>query len=94
MSKIGDVFGGGGGGGEAFSLLSRVPGLLETKRARDAAKKKAEEDRELEGARKRAREAEKLRKGRQASILTSSRGVTEPLGTANRPRASSLLGGG
>lgn len=46
-------------------------------------------------ARKRAQEAERLRKGQKSTILTGGKGVTEKLGSASRPgaRASKLLGG-
>ena len=52
-------------------------------------------DPEIEAARQRQREAERLRKGRRASIITGGKGVTEPLGSVSRPeaRASDLLGG-
>ena len=80
----------------------RAPGAFpragERIQSKERAKLKKEQlaqlqDRELEEARRRAREAERLRRGRQASIMTSTRGVTEPLGSVDRPRASSLLGG-
>ena len=48
---------------------------------------------QLEEARQRAREEARSRRGRRASILTSGRGITEPLGTTIRPRAAALLGG-
>lgn len=85
-----------GGGGRLPGSFPRA-GILASSPERAKAKEeqlKAIQDREIEAARKRIREAERLRQGRRASILTSSRGVTEPLGTANRPRASTLLGGG
>ena len=45
----------------------------------------------LEAARRQA-EADRLRKGRRSTILTSRRGVEDKLGTVNRPEASTLLG--
>lgn len=52
-------------------------------------------DPEIEAARKRQQQADKLRRGRRSSILTGGQGVTEPLGAVNRPEARSaeLLGG-
>lgn len=52
------------------------------------------DDPEIGQARKRQQEADRLRKGRRASILTSSRGVEGGLGSVNRPgaRAAQLLG--
>ena len=52
-------------------------------------------DPEIEAARQRQREAERLRKGRRASMITGGQGVTEPLGSVGRPeaRAANLLGG-
>lgn len=92
MSKVGEVVGGLFGGGDGDGGSGRIVGLLKNVR-----KKRQTDDtgeiQETEAARKRAREAEQLRRGRRASILTSGRGVTEPLGSAQRPRASSLLGG-
>ena len=53
-------------------------------------------DPEIEEARRREREAQRLRQGRRAQILTSGAGHTAPLGSSNRPtaRAANLLGGG
>lgn len=53
-------------------------------------------DPDIESARQRQREAERLRAGRRASIITGGQGVTEPLGSVSRPQAggSTLLGGG
>ena len=52
-------------------------------------------DPEIEAARKRQRDAERLRSGRRASMITGGKGVTEPLGSVGRPeaRAANLLGG-
>ena len=52
-------------------------------------------DPEIEAARKRQREAEKLRQGRRTLMLTGGKGVTEPLGSVGRPeaRAATVLGG-
>ena len=90
MSKVGDVVGGLFGGGSSSDEMTFGKFLRE----RFAAKKRRRDEiQEDEEARKRAREAEQMRRGRRASILTSGRGVTEPLGSISRPRASSLLGG-
>lgn len=54
------------------------------------------EDPEIEQARKRAQIAEKLRRGRRSTILTSGRGVEDQLGSVSRPEArggATLLGG-
>ena len=53
------------------------------------------EDPEIETARKRLREQEKLRSGRRGSVLTGGQGVTEKRGAVSRPegRAAELLGG-
>ena len=52
-------------------------------------------DPEIEEARRREREAQRLRQGRRAQILTSGAGDTAPLGSSSRPeaRAAQLLGG-
>ena len=54
------------------------------------------DDPEIESARQREREAQKLRQGRRSQILTSGAGDTAPLGSSSRPtaRAANLLGGG
>ena len=53
------------------------------------------EDPEISAARKKQRATELRRKGRRSTILTSGRGITDPLGTVSRPeaRTSELLGG-
>lgn len=50
------------------------------------------EDPSIAEARKKQADAELRRRGRRASIMTSSRGTEDALGTVNRPRASGLLG--
>ena len=54
------------------------------------------DDPEIEAARQREREAQRLRSGRRSQILTSGAGDTAPLGSSSRPaaRAANLLGGG
>lgn len=52
----------------------------------------AREDPQIAKAKKDQRAIELKRKGRRSAILTSGRGVKEPLGTVNRP-AAQLLGG-
>ena len=49
------------------------------------------DDPEIETERRRTLVANKLRKGRRSTILTSSAGVQDPV-NASRPRASTLLG--
>ena len=52
-------------------------------------------DPEIEAARKRQREQERLRSGRRASIMSGGQGVASPLGVVSRPegRAAELFGG-
>lgn len=52
------------------------------------------EDVAIQEVKERARDTEARRRGRRASILTSSRGVEDELGVFNRPRAraAELLG--
>jgi len=53
------------------------------------------EDTENVEARKRQRQAQKLRKGRASTILNTGRGVEDNLGSVSRPaaRSASLFGG-
>lgn len=52
------------------------------------------EDPSIAEAKRKQRQAELMRRGRRASVVTSSRGVEDELGTVNRPeaRAAQLLG--
>jgi len=81
MSKIAKLFG--------FSKPEPPPPLPPPKPLPPLPKR---EDPEIEAKRKRQLTAEKLRKGRRSTVLTSGRGVQDELGEVSRPRAAKLLG--
>ena len=79
-----------------MSKIGRLLGIKPPTAVAPAPPLPTRDDPELEEARRREREAESLRRGRRASIVTGAQGVTAPLGEVNRPQAggSTLLGGG
>ena len=92
MSKISSVF------GLAGNILGIGGGDLKRRLARPiiaSAAPASRKDPEVEAARRRQQTADRLRRGRRASILTSGRGVEDELGSVSRPSATgaTLLGG-
>jgi len=57
-----------------------------------AAKKAQKVEEQIKAKEERQKEATRVKKGRRATILTSGRGVSDPLGSVARPSAT-LLGG-